>query len=141
MPSRSEARAGVTLPSMMEAASSRAEAALSNFWKLFSLRLEVLLVILSAITNFLRPFSESVLSHQNFYLAGLEDTIDVQVGDTLCSGSLLGDIITLEELLVLGLQQGIARAGLSKDEKRHGARPRRLGSKNNRKEETNQSER
>lgn len=31
----------------------------------------------------------------------------------------------LEELLVLGLQQGIARAGLSQDKKRHGGRPRR----------------
>lgn len=30
----------------------------------------------------------------------------------------------LEELPVLGLQQGIARAGLSQDKKRHGWRPR-----------------
>lgn len=126
----------------MEAASSRAEAALSNFWKLFNLRLEVLLVTLSPITIFFAPVQRIVqFPLEFFFLAGLEDTIDVQVGDTLRSGGLLGDIITLEELLVLGLQQGIARAGLSKDEKRHGARPRRLESKNNRKEETSQSER
>jgi hypothetical protein len=125
----------------MEAASSRAEAALSNFWKLFSLRLKGVLVTLLSITIFLRLFSESVHSHSNFHSKELEDTIDVQVGNTLGGGSLLGDIITLEELLVLGLQQGIARAGLSKDEKRHGARPRRLGSKINRKEETDQNER
>lgn len=60
---------------------------------------------------------------------GSRRTIDVQVGDTLRSGGFLGDIITLEELLVLSLQQGVTRAGLSKNEKRHGARPRRLDSK------------
>lgn len=81
---------------------------------------------LSPITKFLRLFRVGSFPLKFFYLVGLEDTIDVQIGDTLRSRGLLGDIITLEELLVLGLQQGIARAGLSEDEKRHGARPRRL---------------
>ena len=73
--------------------------------------------------------------------AGSQRRIDIQVGDTLRSGGFLGDIITLEELLVLSLQQGVTRAGLGENEKRHGARPRRLNSKYNEKERLVWSER
>lgn len=50
--------------------------------------------------------------------------LHIQIGDTLSSGGILRKTM-LEELLILGLQQGIARTGLSENEEGHGERPRR----------------
>ena len=55
--------------------------------------------------------------------------IYLQVRNALSRGGLSGQIVSLQQLLVLGLEQGIARAGFREDKERHGARPRLLAAK------------
>jgi len=49
--------------------------------------------------------------------------IDLQVRHALRSRSLSGQVLLLEDLLVLSLQQGVTCAGLGEDEQGHDGRP------------------
>ena len=108
-------RRGETFPSTNEATSSRAVAALSNFWKLFSFNLHMLLVRASKVQKiFLRGLNRSSLSRRK--------KLDSQIRHALWSSSLSGQILSLQELLVLCLEQGITCACFGKDKERHGGR-------------------
>ena len=116
--SRRLARRGETFPSTREATSSRAVAALSNFLKLFSL---ILYTLLARRKIFFQP---DKLGRHSSRLAGKEKASHIQIRHAFRSRSLRSQVISLQELLVLRLEQGITRAGFSKDKKRHGERPR-----------------
>ena len=93
-----------------------------NFWKDFNLKLLAVLALLSTATKifdhsanwsppllwvfFLGFFRQNQQSH-------------IQVCNAFGSGSIFGELVALEELLVLGLQQGITGAGFGEDEQRH----------------------
>ena len=69
-------------------------------------------------------FQPDKLGRHSSRLAGKEKVPHIQIRHALRSRSLRSQVISLQELLVLGLEQGITRAGFSKDKKRHGERPR-----------------
>lgn len=56
--------------------------------------------------------------------------INAQIGNTLCRRSLSSKIVSLQKLLVLSFEQGIARTRLGQDEKRHRVRSRLPGVEN-----------
>lgn len=109
----------------MDAACSTAVAALSNFLKDFNLNLyEGLARVFICSKNFcdqLRRCLQGMMASLKLHTK-LHTNLHIHVGDTLSSGGILRKTM-LEELFVLGLQQGIARAGLRENEERHGEGP------------------